>query len=150
MLVAPESGVWLPSMKKRIAVLSVVMLVVVGAGYALQEYKRYDRTPGFAPLRISSTKAEPIILKTEGAPGQRFSAILTVDGSRKDISGISPAAFPLECILLVGEVTEYDGDGSFSLMIERQNAIGRFYTPPVRDLRRFRYYDNTMGVLGRE
>jgi hypothetical protein len=137
-------------MKKRITITSLIILALVCGGYIIYEYNRYDRTPGFAPLRLAAKKPERLRVKTVGASGQSFTVTLTVDGSRREISGVTPADFSLECIVLVGEVTKFDGDGSFSLLIERQNGIGQFYTPPVRDLQRFRYCDNSIGVLGRQ
>lgn len=107
----------------------------------------YERTEGMPPLRISTKTPESIVLRTDGSPGQSFSAVLTVDGSRREISGVTPAEFPLECVVLVGEVTRFDGDGSFSFMVERQNGKGRFYTPPVSRLLRFRYYSGSISLL---
>lgn len=131
-------------MKKHLAHLSLTALIFVVGGCAT-----YDRTEGMPPLRISAKTPERIILKTEGASGQSFSAILIIDGSRREISGVTPAEFPLECVVLVGEATRVDGDGSFHFVIERRNGRGRFYTPPVSNLR-FRYYSGAIEILTRQ
>jgi hypothetical protein len=75
---------------------------------------------------------------------------LTVDGSRREISGVTPAEFELDCVVLVGEVTKVDGDGSFNFMIERQNPRGLFYTPPVKNLGCFRYHAGSIGILAQK
>jgi hypothetical protein len=129
-------------MKKHIINLSLAAITLIVGGCATTQ-----RTEGFPPLRVTTTTPEHIILKTLGSAGQGFSALLTVDGVRREISGVTPAEFPLECVVLVGEVTKVDGDGSFSFVIERQNGRGLFYTPPVQSLSRFRYYSGSMSVL---
>ena len=101
------------------------------------------------PLRVSTKTPERIILQTEGPAGESFSVVLTVDGLRREISGVTPAEFPLEGVVLVGEVTKVEGDGSFNFVIERQNGRGRFNTPPVNSLRCFQYYSGSMGILAR-
>src|SRR5512137_866900 len=106
-------------MKKHVISLSLAVMALIVGGCATTQ-----RTEGLPPLRVTTTIPEHSVLKTVGAPGQSFSAILTVDGSRREISGVTPAEFPLECVVLVGEVTKYDGDGSFSFVIERQNGRG--------------------------
>ena len=132
-------------MKKHIVNLSLAILILIPGGCAT-----YDRSEGLPPLRVSTRTPEHIILRTDGSPGQKFSAVLTVDGSRREISGVTPAEFPLECVVLVGKVTTVDGDGSFGFVIERQNGRGRFYTPPVKSLRCFRYYSGSIGLLAQK
>ncbi|MHC1765917.1 MAG: hypothetical protein AB9869_16735 [Verrucomicrobiia bacterium] len=136
-------------MKKQIINLSLVAITFIFSGCA-----SYDRTEGFAPLRISSKTPERIVLKSFGSPGQRFSGVLTVDGKRQEISGETPAEYPLECSVLIGEVTSHGGDGHFGFMIERQDTPGRFYTPKinagtplVRGKYRFRYYAGSIAVM---
>jgi hypothetical protein len=114
--------------------LTTLLLMVAGCG-------TYDRTGGLPPLQITVRTPEHITLKAEGSPGQRFSVVLTVDGVRRAVFGVTPTEFDLNCFLLAGEVTRVEGDGSFIFVIERQNGTGRFYTPPVKNLRSFRYYD---------
>lgn len=119
--------------------LSMAALIFfVGAGCAT-----YEDTEG----RIAKGTPERILLRTEGPPGQSFSAVLIVDGSRREISGVTPTEFPMECRLLVGEMKRVDGDGEFSFAIERHDGTGRFYTPPVKDLVSFRYHSGVLEVL---
>jgi hypothetical protein len=136
-------------MKKHIINLSVVAITLICGGCA-----SYDRTEGFVPLRMTRKTPERIVLKTFGSPGQRFSGVLTVDGKRQEISGVTPAEYPLNCVVLIGEVTSLGGDGDFGFMIERQDTPGRFYTPKinvgtplVREKCRFRYYAGSMAVM---
>lgn len=131
-------------MKQHLVTLGIIGLLFVFGGCAT-----YDRTEGMPPLRISGMKKESIILRTEGSLGQTFSAVLRIDGLRREISGITPAEFPLECAVLVCEVQRSDGDGSLSFVIERTDGTGRFYTKPVRNLQRFRYHSRILEILGK-
>ena len=131
-------------MKMRIINLGLAAMILVVGGCATTQ-----RAEVFPPLRVS-TKPEHITLKTVGPSGQSFSAVLMVDDSRQEISGVTPAEFPLECVVLAGKVTKVDGDGSFRFVIERQKIPGRFYTPAVKDLQRFRYYSGSIEVLAQK
>ena len=133
-------------MRKRIAILSLLVMTLAAAALLTYFHTWYDRTPGFRALRLKTRQPERLLVKTEGMPGQEFSAIFTVDGKRREVSGVTPAQFALECVVLIGEVPTFDGDGSFNLLIERQDGIGRFYTPPALKLSRFRYHRGVIAL----
>jgi|GEM_PF-3539067 hypothetical protein len=132
-------------MKKPIVNPSIAALLLVLGGCTT-----YDRADGMPPLRISTGTPERIVLRTDGAPGQNFSAILTVDGSRKGISAVTPAEFSLDCVVLVNEVTQMDRDASFSFIIERSDGTSRYHTPPVGNFSRFRYHSQILEIVARE
>lgn len=134
-------------MKNHIITLSSIAMTLLVAGCATTPRADAPQTVEFPPLRVTTTTPEHILLKTVGSSGQTFSAVLTVDGSRREINGVTPAAFPLECVVLVGEVTAVGGDGSFSFVIERQDGRDLSYTPAVQRHHRFRYHSGGMETL---
>jgi hypothetical protein len=52
-----------------------------------------------------------VVLKTVGPAGQTFHAVLNIDGNRQELSGTSPAAFPLEVCWMTAEVQKIGGTG---------------------------------------
>ena len=96
---------------------------------------------GFPPLQLTSRTPEHITLKTVGSPGQQFTGTLTVDGTGRAISGVTPAEFVFDCVVLAGEVTVTDGDGSFGFHIATPAGNSYVYAPTTNVARLFRYHD---------
>ena len=85
--------------------------------------RRLRRVPwpvtDFPPLKPGPRTPEDITLKVDGPPGRPFTASLTLDGVPRELTGVTPAAFPLHCAVLTGQVT---GDGPFHLELTRHNG----------------------------
>lgn len=88
-----------------------------------------------------------LVLKAEGEPGQHFQAKLNVDGEERELSGISPASFPLKASVLTGTMRKTHGDGTLRFEIREGGSMLGFgaLTRPG-DSCRFRYHDNGIEV----
>jgi hypothetical protein len=69
-----------------------------------------------------------------------------VDGVRREISGVTPAEYSLECVVLSGVVTNLSSSGErFGFEVSRAN--GHFFTPGTDRVCWFRYYAGSLEVL---
>lgn len=98
-------------------------------------------SPDFLPR---TTQREEIVLSTEGQPGQSFEGHVIIDGARHEISGITPATFPLSGSIFVGKIRKLRGEGTLSFSIAneprtRSVGFGGLKRPGSRC--RFGYHD---------
>jgi hypothetical protein len=92
-------------------------------------------------FRKRTDEIESFTLQTLGGPGQHFTATLDLDGVAREISGITPAEFPLQACVLSGTVRKTKGDGVLQFRVLSENAtltFGKLEEPG--DSRRFRYH----------
>jgi hypothetical protein len=127
-------------MKIQIIILSLTAAFVLGGCASSRQ------ASGFPPLQTRTHTPERITLKTFGPPGQPFSGLLTVDGVRREISGVTPAEYPLECVVLTGVVTNASG-GSQRFGFEVSRANGHFFTPETDRVCWFRYHAGSLEVM---
>jgi hypothetical protein len=92
-------------------------------------------------------KVQQFKLVTVGEPGQHFTGKLKLDGVEQEISGVSPAQFPLEACVLTGTIRKTHGDGTLRFQILVGSATLGFgnLTGPG-DSCRFRYHANGIEV----
>ncbi len=75
--------------------------------------------------QLRTTTREHVYLRTAGADGQTFHAILNIDGTRQELSGTSPAEFPLDVCWMTAEVRKTGGPGSLSFrVVAPRRAVG--------------------------
>jgi hypothetical protein len=128
-------------MKIQIIVLSLTTAALVLGGCASSR-----QASGFPSLQTRTRTPERITLKTFGPPGQQFSGVLTVDGVRREISGVTPAEYPIECVVLSGVVTNASSSSErFGFEVSRAN--GQFFTPGTDRVCRFRYHAGSLEIL---
>lgn len=129
------------TMKIQFIVLTLTTAALVLGGCASS-----PQESGFPPLQTRTRTPESITLKTFGPPGQQFSGLLTVDGVHREISGVTPAEYPIECVLLSGVVTNMSSNSErFGFEVSRTN--GRFFTPGTDTVCTFRYHAGSLEVL---
>lgn len=100
--------------------LLVIGLVLLGSGCASGPGLERDlalrvEAADFVPV---SNAPEPLVLRVTGDAGQRFAGELVVDGRRQAVAGATPAVFPLEASVLVGDFQKQGGPGRLSFQIE--------------------------------
>jgi hypothetical protein len=92
-------------------------------------------------FRKRSDKVESFVFRTMGEPGQHFTARLNLDGVEREVSGVSPAEFPLEACVLSGVVKKTKGEGTLGFRVVSEEAtltFGKLVEPG--SARRFRYH----------
>jgi hypothetical protein len=140
------SPVTLNNMKNRIIGLSVATAAFVFSGCASSRDATSSRDgKGFPPLQTVSSTPEHIVLKTFGRPGQQFCGFLNVDGVRREVAGVTPAEYPLDCVVVSGVVTNSIPDERFGFEVSRKN--GQFYTPGTDRVCVFRYHAGALEIL---
>jgi hypothetical protein len=124
-------------MNRKIAPLLLGVITVLFAGCG---------TPGGAFVKRSD-KIQSVVLRTVGEPGQHFTAKLKIDGVARELSGVSPAEFPLETCVLTGTVRKTHGDGTLRFEIREGRSMVGFanLTDPGQSCR-FRYHANGIEV----
>lgn len=102
--------------------------------------------PG-SDFRKRTNRIEDFTFRTKGDPGQAFTAILSLDGTERRISGVSPAQYSFSACVLTGTITRTGGNGSLSFEIVSSNALVGFGAPkgPVGRCR-VRYHDRGIEV----
>jgi hypothetical protein len=94
-----------------------------------------------------SDAIERFTLITRGESGQHFTAKLKLDGIDREISGVSPAEFPLEACVLTGTIRKTHGEGTLGLRIVSKEAtlsFGNMSQPG--DSCRFRYHARSIEI----
>jgi hypothetical protein len=119
-------------MKTRSMVLSLAAVALLLGGCATAR-------------QAQSSTPERITLKTFGAPGQQFSGVLTVDGVRQDIAGVTPAEYQMECVELSGIVTNASSSKRFGFEVSRKDS--QLFTPGTDRVCCFRYHAGVLEVL---
>jgi hypothetical protein len=95
-----------------------------------------------------SEAVEKLVLSVGGAAGQRFSGVLIVDGVPREVSGTTPANYPLEASILIGDFRKLAGRGSVSFEIQAEGS--EYSVGALRgggDRCRFGYHDREVEVL---
>ncbi len=93
------------------------------------------------PFVKRSDKIESFKLVTLGEPGQHFTCKLKLDAAEQEISGVSPAEFPLAACVLTGTIRKTHGDGTLRFRVLSKDAtltFGQLVEPG--DSLRFRYH----------
>ena len=96
---------------------------------------------GGQSFRKRTDAIESFTLQTLGEPGQHFTATLDIDGVPREISGITPAEFPLQACVLSGTVRKTQGEGTLEFRVVSENAtlsFGKLQQPGTS--KRFRYH----------
>jgi hypothetical protein len=75
---------------------------------------------------LRTTAREDVTLRAVGSPGQSFTGTLNLDGARREISGTTPAEFPLEVCWMIAQLRKTGGSGTLSFQIgsDRRSATG--------------------------
>jgi hypothetical protein len=98
-------------------------------------------------FRPRTTEPENLVLRTTGAAGQNFDGYVLIDGFKQELSGTSPAEFPLKGSILIGEFRKQDGFGTLSFSIEnvpRTRSVGFGGLKRAGDTCRFGYHDGAI------
>jgi hypothetical protein len=98
-------------------------------------------------FRPRTTEPENLVLRTTGAAGQKFGGYVLIDGFKQELSGTSPAEFPLKGSILIGEFRKKDGAGALSFSIEnvpRTRSVGFGGLKRAGDTCRFRYHNGAI------
>ena len=98
-------------------------------------------------FRKRTDKVESFKLITLGDPDQHFTAKLNLDGQPREISGGSPAEFPLDACVLTGTIRKTHGDGTLRFRIVTKESTLTFgqLTEPNQSFR-FRYHDRGIEI----
>jgi hypothetical protein len=103
-------------------------------------------TPGDDFVKRSN-KVQKITLRTRGEADQRFSARLNIDGQVRELTGVSPAEFPLEACVMTGTIRKLSGDGTLRFeIIEGGATLGFGALEDPGHSCKFRYHDNGIEV----
>ena len=125
-------------MKRTILLAGFLMALMIVPGCVSM------REPAFVKR---SYKVQKIKLRTRGEAGQHFTAKLNIDGREREISGVSPAEFPLEACVVTGTVRKTNGDGTLGFqIIERGSTLGFGALEDTGQTCRFRYHANGIEV----
>lgn len=93
-------------------------------------------------------QVEKLVLSVDGAAGQGFTGMLTVDGVSREVSGVTPAEYPLEASVLIGDFRKQGGRGSLSFRIQAMGSDYAVGTLKRRDARcRFGYHAGEVELL---
>jgi hypothetical protein len=73
---------------------------------------------GAAAWLLLSPRMGTVVIEVSGPPGTRFQGWSEVDhGNRHDLSGVTPATFPLEGDIVVFSITAAEGSDAFSVNV---------------------------------
>jgi hypothetical protein len=131
-------------MKKSIIYLAFALLAIISVGCVSNSRELRVESQDFRPR---TTQPEKVILKTAGEAGQRFDGYVLVDGTERQIAGVSPAEFPLEASILIGEFRKDGGSGTLSFSIEnipKTRSVGFGGLKRPGDTCRFGYHDGAI------
>ena len=103
--------------KHRFTIAAICFSFVFLAGCASRSTQLRIESPDFLPR---TTQHEEIVLSTKGQPGQSFEGHVIIDGTRHEISGTSPATFPLSGSIFVGEIRKLRGEGTLTFSIANE------------------------------
>jgi hypothetical protein len=128
-------------MKKSIIYSAFALLAIVAVGCVSSSRNLRVESEDFRPR---TTQPEKIILRTTGDAGQTFHGYVLVDGAEQPIAGVSPAEFPLEANILIGELRKSGGSGTLSFAIEnipKTRSVGFGALNRPGETCRFGYHD---------
>ena len=72
---------------------------------------------GAAAWRLLPPRTGTVAVEVSGPAGTRFQGWYEVDRKRHDLSGATPATFPLEGDIVVYSITAVEGSGDFSVKV---------------------------------
>ena len=136
-------------MKKGTKCISLTLLACIFAGCVSNSRMLRVESKDFNPR---TTQPEKVILKTKGEAGQKFHGYLVADGVEQQLVGVSPAEFPLDVNILIGEINKTSGSGTLSFSIEnipKTRAVSFGGLKKAGDTCRFGYHDGAVEVYSK-
>jgi hypothetical protein len=112
-------------MKLQLTTLIPTVAAFIFGGCASSE-NPMDFSPhnpiGFPPLQMATNIPEHITLRSFGQDGQQFAGFLIVDNVRREISGVTPAEYQFDCVVLSGYLTNKSSVEDIGFVVSRPNG----------------------------